>query len=184
MDRHLGSYMAKEFDSWLSKDAYDATQSEPPLKANTFSGAPDFKQFKTDENGKVIFTNQKSVLHTVKEEVEQTNGTKVDAPKKVIVQVVRDGRDESSESDIENNLLKDYRLVRMLTVESKFNYHILQVYYRVGEPYDQSETDPDIRGNDKDKDTLRDDESGRKSIIAENYTEVIPAAAADCSIAF
>lgn len=184
MDRRLGSYLAKELDSLLINDGYDASESRPALTANTFSGAQDFEQFETDENGKVIFTNQESVLRPVKEKVEQEDGTKVDVTKKVIVQVVRDGRDESSESDIENNLLKDYSLVRMLTVSSQFNYHILQVYYRVGEPYDQFETDPDIRGKDEDGDTLRDDESGRKSIIAENYTEVIPAAAADCGFDF
>ncbi len=87
--------------------------------------------------------------------------------KRAIVQIVRDS---------ESLINKDYRLVRIMTVDSATSHQVLQVYYRVGEPYEP--TDPNQ--SDDDSDQLRDDESGNTSIIAENYTEVIPAAVAEC----
>ena len=188
MDRRLGSYLVKEMDSLLANDTYSdgvtkdpTTKSEPAITFNTvFSSAADFQQFKTDADGNVLFTNNQPILYPA----EYKNDDNVSVTKKVVVQVVRNGSDDDTDPNAENNLLnKNYRLVRMMTVDGNHDFNILQVYYRVGEPYD-----PDAplttRGQDQDGDTLRDDEPGRKSIIAENYTEVIPAAAAECGFSY
>ncbi len=96
------------------------------------------------------------------------------APGNVVVQILMNGSDNESDPNFDNNLLnKNYRLVRLMTVDDKTNYDVLQVYYRMGEPYVQGQG-----GQDQDGDTLRDDES----IIAENYTEVMPTAVAECAL--
>ncbi|WP_300502434.1 hypothetical protein [Crocosphaera sp.] len=96
------------------------------------------------------------------------------APGNVVVQILMNGSDNESDPNFDNNLLnKNYRLVRLMTVDDQTNYDVLQVYYRMGEPYV-----PGQGGQDQDGDTLRDDES----IIAENYAEVMPAAVAECAL--
>ncbi len=100
------------------------------------------------------------------------------APGNVVVQILMNGSDDESDPNFENNLLnKNYRLVRLMTVDEKTNYDVLQVYYRIGEPYV-----PGQGGQDQDGDTLRDDEAGNRSIIAENYAEVMVAAVAECGL--
>ncbi|EAZ92837.1 type IV pilus modification PilV family protein [Crocosphaera chwakensis] len=162
-DLRFGAYLVRELDSVLANDSDTNTRSDPAITANTvFSSAPTFNQLKTDANDNVLFdSNGKSMPDS--EAKKDTNNSN----KTVIVQIV---------NDQESLINKDYRLVRMMTVDSATSYQVLQVYYRVGEPYDP--TDTNQRDNDNDK--LRDDESGQTSIIAENYTEVIPAAVAEC----
>ncbi|MDJ0731691.1 MAG: hypothetical protein QNJ33_17040 [Crocosphaera sp.] len=175
-DVRFGADLVKELDQLLQNDKYSdgtpntGTQSDPAINSNSvFSSAGTFKQFKTDAEGNVLFTNGQPVLDTVKKDSVKTSDSK-----KVVVQILMNGSDNPSDEDFQNNLLnKNYRLVRLITVDSSTRYDVLQVYYRVGEPED----DPQ---KDEDGDKLRDDESGRKSIIAENYTEVIPAAVAEC----
>ncbi|WP_107666224.1 hypothetical protein [Cyanothece sp. BG0011] len=160
-DVRFGAYLVRELDSVLANDSNPDTKSDPAINSNTvFSSASTFKQFKTDADGNVLYTNKTPVLDEQEDSVAGTAKT-------AVVQIVRD----------QNTLInKDYRLVRIMTVDSATSHQVLQVYYRVGEPYDP--TDPNQTDNDNDK--LRDDQSDRKSIIAENYTEVIPAAVAEC----
>lgn len=166
-DNRFGAYFVRELDDLLSKDKYPdgtdntETKSDPAITQNSvFSSAPAFKQFKTDADGNVLFTNQTPVLNDQKDSVTNTN-------KNAVVQIVRD----------QNTLInRDYRLVRVMTVDSATSHQVLQIYYRVGEPYDAN----DPNQTDDDNDQLRDDQSDRKSIIAENYTEVIPAAVGEC----
>ncbi|CCQ50991.1 hypothetical protein WH8501_25735 [Crocosphaera watsonii WH 8501] len=174
-DTRFGADLVKELDRRLSKDIKPngdddkSTESKPAIKDlnKVFSGAEDFEQFKTDDNGNVVFNNG-----TKRPELK-TNPD----PKKVVVQIVMNGSDDESDPNFENNLLnQNYRMVRLMTVDKSTRYDVLQVYYRVGKPY------PEQGGEDRDGDNLRDDEAGRISIIAENYTEVIPAAVAECGL--
>ncbi|ACB52996.1 hypothetical protein cce_3648 [Crocosphaera subtropica ATCC 51142] len=160
-DVRFGADLVKELDDILTNDSEPSTKSDPAINTNTvFSSAQTFNQFKTDADGNVLYTNGQPVLNEQKDSVETSDS------KKVVVQILMN-------DDILN---KNYRLVRLMTVDSSTRYDVLQVYYRVGEPYDPN--DPNQTDNDSDR--LRDDQSGRKSIIAENYTEVIPAAVAEC----
>ena len=160
-DIRFGADFVKELDNLLKNDGINSTKSDPAINTNSvFSTSGTFKQFDTDENGNVVFTNGEPILNTSSD----TSGDN----KKVVVQIVND-------TEIIN---KDYRVVRVMTVDSSTKYDVLQVYYRVGEPYDN--TDPNQ--TDEDKDTLRDNKPGRTSIIAENYTEVIPSAVAECGL--
>ncbi|MGB5594629.1 MAG: prepilin-type N-terminal cleavage/methylation domain-containing protein [Crocosphaera sp.] len=100
------------------------------------------------------------------------------APDSTVVQILRNGSDDETDPDFQNRIVhKNYRLVRLITVDPSHRYDLAQITYRVGEPYDPTQPDP---GTDADGDTLRDDEPGKQSIIAENSTEVIPAAVAEC----
>ncbi len=66
---------------------------------------------------------------------------------------------------------KDYRLVRITSVETKLkDADMLKITYRVGVP-DDSDT----------QDRIKDNADGNTSIIAENYAEVIPSQAYNCS---
>ncbi len=100
------------------------------------------------------------------------------APDSTVVQILRNGSDDETDPDFQNRIVhKNYRLVRLITVDPSNRYDLAQITYRVGEPYDPTQPDP---GTDTDGDTLRDDEPGKQSIIAENSTELIPAAVAEC----
>ncbi|MGK7954314.1 MAG: hypothetical protein AB4063_03475 [Crocosphaera sp.] len=176
-DVRFGADLVKELDDLLKKDGKADTESKPAIDSNgVFSEAVDFKQFKTDADGNVLYTNRQPVLKPGPEK----DSVKTSDTKKMVVQVIMNGSDDKSDPNFQNNLLnKNYRVVRLMTVDSSNLYDILQVYYRVGEPYDPSKPE-ETRGKDEDGDQLRDDELGRKSIIAENYTEVTPAAQAEC----
>ncbi|MDJ0602052.1 MAG: hypothetical protein QNJ37_24830 [Crocosphaera sp.] len=151
MDRRFGSYLVTELDSLLASDTY----SDGVTSDTTTQSYPAI-------NSNTVFSSA-------------PNSTELG--QRAIVQIVRNGSDDDAHPNSENNLLnKNYRLVRIMTVDRETSFNVVQVYYRVGEPYDP--TDPNQTDNNGD--TLRDNESGRTSIISENYTEVIPAAVAEC----
>ncbi len=134
---------------------------------NVFTATIDFEQYEMDEDRNIIYIDDVPDTYTAKDSDGTTN-------KKVVVQIVENGSDDEDHPDAQNNLInKNYRLVRLMTVDSQTNFDVIQVYYRVGEPDDNPATD-------KNKDFLRDEEPGRRSIIAYNYTEIIPAAVNEC----
>ena len=174
-DIRFGADLVKELDRRLSRDIKrdgsndTSTKSSPAIDQDeVLSKARDFKQFKTETGGNILFN------HGTKRPELKTDSD----PKTVVVQIVMNGSDDQSDPNFQNNLLnKNYRLVRLMTVDISTRYDVLQVYYRVGKPYVQSQG-----GQDQDGDTLRDDEAGNQSIIAENYTEILPAAVAECGL--
>ena len=130
------------------------------LNSVSSSGPSNFLQYKMDSKGNHEFdTNGKPTFLTV----EDSGNSSI--TKQATVQV-------ASEKQLVN---KSYRLVRVITLDSTTNYDVLQIYYRVGEPHEAGTT------QDNDGDQLVDDERGKTSIIAENYSEVIPAAVSECT---
>lgn len=150
----------------------NGTTSNINIAADTdvFSKTINFQQYEMDGNRNIIYSGVVPNTYTAKDSDGTTN-------KKVVVQIVGNGNDDEDHPDAENNLInKNYRLVRLMTVDSQTKYDVVQIYYRVGEPYDP--TDPSQR--DDNNDQLRDEEPGRRSIIAYNYTEIMPAVVNEC----
>ncbi|MGK7938702.1 MAG: hypothetical protein AB4062_00790 [Crocosphaera sp.] len=187
-DERFGADFVKLTDYLLEKDEYpekdpdgnaypatyagklnEGTSSNIDITANTnvFTESMDFEQYEMDEDGNIIYNNN---LVPDTYTAEDSNGS----TKKVVVQIVANGSDDEDHPDAENNLInRNYRLVRLMSVDSQTKYDVVQVYYRVGEPDDNPNTD-------KNNDFLRDEQPGRRSIIAYNYTEIIPAAVGEC----
>lgn len=129
-------------------------------------GPQNFIQYEADAKGNRVFdSSTKAAKFNTAPVQDSVTGTN----KELTVQVVQ----------TEDLINKPYRLVRLVTVDRSTKYDVLQVYYRVGEPYDPSNPDP--KHKDDDKDRLADDFLGKTSIIAENYTELIPAAVSQCT---
>ncbi|MEM8777736.1 MAG: prepilin-type N-terminal cleavage/methylation domain-containing protein [Cyanobacteria bacterium P01_G01_bin.49] len=152
----------------------DICKNTPPTVDNRFGAAlkdklnslstvepQDFQQYEMDSKGNHQFdTSGQASFVTVQDSRDST------ITKQATVQVIRD-------QDLVNT---PYRLVRIITLDSATNYDILQVHYRVGEPHVPDKT------QDIDNDQLADDERGKTSIIAQNYTEIIPAAVSACTL--
>ncbi|MDJ0507669.1 MAG: hypothetical protein QNJ64_00200 [Crocosphaera sp.] len=194
-DERFGADFVKLTDYLLQEDRYpekdpegedypaayagksiQATKSNINITANTkvFSDTIEFTQYEMDEDRNIIYTDDVPKTYTAKD----SNGNN----KKVVVQIVANGSEEEDNPDAQNNLInKNYRLVRLMSVDSQTKYDLVQVYYRVGEPYDPTDPNPTTRGKDDNNDFLRDEESGRRSIISYNYTEIMPAAVNECS---
>ncbi|GBF78949.1 type IV pilus modification PilV family protein [Aphanothece sacrum] len=130
--------------------------------STSFTDGISLQTYKVDSNGNTVFKSDKTA------DWVNVNYYGTTTAKKVTVQVVG-----------ERQLLnKNYRLVRIATTDNYNgrNYDVVQITYRIGEPYVSTNT----KQTDVDKDLLADDIEGKTSIIAENYTEFIPAAVNEC----
>jgi type II secretory pathway pseudopilin PulG len=132
-------------------------------KLNTYSTSFNtnipLQMYTTDTNGNTTFqTNKKPNWTPI-----YYSGT---TPKIATVQVVG-----------ERKLLnKNYRLVRIAYTDKNTKYNVAQITYRVGEPYDSTNS----KQTDLDQDKLADDTQGKTSIMVKNYAEVSPAAINEC----
>ncbi|MEA5508633.1 prepilin-type N-terminal cleavage/methylation domain-containing protein [Crocosphaera sp. UHCC 0190] len=163
----FGDQLIKTLNTELENDDEDDASNPDSYSVNVAS----FKRYDTDDKGNHQFdANGNASFVAVKDSKKTTTN------KAATMQVVRSG--DTADLDDPNNLVsRPYRLVRVTTLDSATKYNVLQIYYRVGEPYDPNNP----QHKDEDGDQLADDARGRTSIIAENYAEIIPAAVAKCN---
>lgn len=135
-------------------------------KLNTYSTSFNtnvpLQMYTTDTNGNTTFQTNKTANFT-KIYYSGTN------QKMATVQVV-------GERSLLNKDNKKYRLVRIAYTDKNTKYDVAQITYRVGIPYDSTNS----KQTDTDQDKLADDTQGKTSIIAKNYAEISPAAINEC----